>query len=345
MTLGTATPGGGFPVYGQAVADTVNEVDPSLEMKPQNTKGSTENVPMLEAGTLDLALVQGEVAHEAWAGIGRAPAALRLVAAMYSTAGMFVVRADAKATRIQDLVGQPVAFGAQGSGLVILARYVLDGLGLDRDRDFKAVFLERAGDGPAMVLDGRVAALWGGGLGWPGFTAVAKAPGGARFIVPDLDGIRRIQAKHPFLKLLMVPANSYPGPDRRPRLGRLVELHPRAPDPARRGRLPRDPRAAPGRGRPRRAPAPGARDDRRQHRPRRAEPRPAPPGHAPLPRRGRTPALALTTAFSGALTLTRLSSASFEGMRAWGLGTTMSPSPSPRWCTNSQATRSASTCG
>ena len=211
VTLGTATPGGGFPVYGQAVADTVNEVDPSLEMKPQNTKGSTENVPMLEAGTLDLALVQGEVAHEAWAGIGRAPAALRLVAAMYSTAGMFVVRADAKATRIQDLVGQPVAFGAQGSGLIILARYVLDGLGLDRDRDFKAVFLERAGDGPAMVLDGRVAALWGGGLGWPGFTAVAKAPGGARFIVPDLDGIRRIQAKHPFLKLLMVPANSYPG--------------------------------------------------------------------------------------------------------------------------------------
>ena len=50
---------------------------------------------------------------------------------------------------------------------MILARYVLDGLGLDRDRDFKAVFLERAGDGPAMVLDGRVAALWGGGLGWP----------------------------------------------------------------------------------------------------------------------------------------------------------------------------------
>jgi hypothetical protein len=108
-------------------------------------------------------------------------------------------------------VGQAVAFGAQGSGLVILARYVLDGLGLDRDRDFKAVFLERAGDGPAMVLDGRVAALWGGGLGWPGFTAVAQGPAGARFLVPDLEGIRRIQAKHPFLKMMMVAANSYPG--------------------------------------------------------------------------------------------------------------------------------------
>lgn len=211
VVLGTATPGGGFPVYGQAVAETIHEVDPSLEIVQQNTKGSTENVPRLEAGTLDMGLVQGEVAHEAWSGIGQPPSRLPIVAAMYSTPGMFVVRADSKAQRIQDLAGQPVAFGAQGSGLVILARYVLDGLGLDRDKDFKAVFLERAGDGPAMVLDGRVAALWGGGLGWPGFTAVAKAPGGARFIVPDLDGIRRIQAKHAFLKLLTVPANSYPG--------------------------------------------------------------------------------------------------------------------------------------
>jgi TRAP transporter TAXI family solute receptor len=104
-----------------------------------------------------------------------------------------------------------VAFGARGSGLVILARYVLDGLGVDRDRDFQAVFLERAGDGPEMVLDGRIAALWGGGLGWPGFTAVARGPAGARFLVPDLDGIRRIQSTHPFLKLMPVPANSYPG--------------------------------------------------------------------------------------------------------------------------------------
>ena len=67
-----------------------------------------------------------------------------------------------------------MAFGARGSGLVILARYVLDGLDLDRDRDFQAIFLDQAGDGPKMVLDGRAAALWGGGTGWPGFAAVAR---------------------------------------------------------------------------------------------------------------------------------------------------------------------------
>jgi TRAP transporter TAXI family solute receptor len=213
LTLGTATPGGGFPVYGDAVIAAVRDVDPTLTIEPRNTKGSTENVPLLEKGELDLGLVQGEVAYEALSGVGRTPSPIRIVAAMYSTAGMFVVRADAPARTIEDLRGKPVAFGARGSGLVLLARYILDGLGLDMERDFKAVYLDRAGDGPVMVEDGRVAALWGGGVGWPGFAAVAKSPSGARFIVPDAEGLRRIQARHAFLKPLTVPAGSYPGQD------------------------------------------------------------------------------------------------------------------------------------
>jgi len=213
VTLGTATPGGGFPVYGDAVAATINTLDPSLHVETRNTKGSTENVPLLEAGRLDIALVQGEVAHEALSGIGRPPANLRIVTAMYGTPGMFVVRADSPYRTIADLKGKPVAFGAKGSGLVVLARYVLDGLGLDRDRDFQAIFLDQAGDGPAMVMDGRAAALWGAGIGWPGFTAVARGPEGARFIAPDAAGLYAIEARHPFLKPMTVPAGAYPGQD------------------------------------------------------------------------------------------------------------------------------------
>jgi hypothetical protein len=124
---------------------------------------------------------------------------------------MFVVRADSPYRTIRDLVGQPIAFGAKGSGLPILSRYILDGIGLKQDEDFKSVYLDHAGDGPAMLLDGRVAALWGAGVGWPGFTAIASSPGGARFIAPDAAEIARIRAKHSFLKPLTVPANSYPG--------------------------------------------------------------------------------------------------------------------------------------
>ena len=93
---------------------------------------------------------------------------------------------------------------------MILSRYVLDGIGLKQDEDFAAVYLDRAGDGPAMVQDGRVAALWGAGTGWPGFKAMAESAGGARFIAPDAAEIAQIRAKHVFLKPLLVGANSYP---------------------------------------------------------------------------------------------------------------------------------------
>ena len=210
ISLGTATPGGGFPIYGNAFAEAVNAADPTLSVEPRNTKGSNENIPLLEAGQLDLATVAGEPSYEAFMGIGRPPTRLKILTAMYSSPGMFVVRADSPYKTIRDLVGQPVAFGAKGSGLPILSRYMLDGLGLKQDEDFRSIYLERAGDGPAMVQDGRAAALWGAGIGWPGFTAMAESAGGARFIAPDADEIARIRARHAFLKPLTIPANSYP---------------------------------------------------------------------------------------------------------------------------------------
>src|ERR1700716_1676526 len=211
ISLGTATPGGGFPLYGNAFAEVINHAASTLSILPRNTKGSTKNIPLLEAGKLDIALVAGEPAYEAFAGIGRPRTSLKILTAMYSSPGMFVVRADSPYKSIRDLVGKPVAFGARGSGLPILSRYMLDGLGLKQDEDFQSIYLDRAGDGPAMVLDGRVAALWGAGIGWPGFGAGAASPGGGRFIAPDTEEIARIRARHSFLKPLTVPAGSYPG--------------------------------------------------------------------------------------------------------------------------------------
>jgi uncharacterized protein len=210
ISLGTATPGGGFPVYGNAFAEVMNAADATLSIEPRNTKGSSENIPLLESGGLDIGLVAGEPVYEAFMGIGRPPIRLKILTAMYSSPGMFVVRADSPYKTIRDLAGKPVAFGARGSGLPILSRYMLDGIGLKQDEDFQSIYLDRAGDGPAMVLDGRAAALWGAGIGWPGFKSLAESPGGARFIAPDADEIARIMAKHTFLKPLTVPANSYP---------------------------------------------------------------------------------------------------------------------------------------
>jgi TRAP transporter TAXI family solute receptor len=212
LVLGTATPGGGFPAYGWPYAEVLNAADATLGIEPINTKGSTENIVSLEQDKLDLGLVTGEVTYEAIKGIGGPPAKnIRIINATYSQAGMFIVRADSPYKSIADLKGKSIVWGASTSGFIVLARYVMDGMGLDMNKDFDPILLKSAGEGPPMVLDGRAAAMWGGGLGWPPFANIAKGPAGARFIGPSAEENQRIMARHSFLKAASMPANSYPG--------------------------------------------------------------------------------------------------------------------------------------
>jgi uncharacterized protein len=204
LVLGTATPGGGFPVYGAAFTEVVTAHEQRLKIEQRNTKGSAENVPLLEAGKLDLGLVAGEFASRVMAQPGTK---LRIVAAMYSSPGMFVVKADSPVRSIADLRGKPVVLGTQGSGITVLGRTVLDALEIR----IEPVVLEKAADGPPMLMDGRAAALWGAGVGWPAFTSLARQ--GARFVAPDRSQIEAILKKNPQLQAVTLPANSYPGQD------------------------------------------------------------------------------------------------------------------------------------
>jgi TRAP transporter TAXI family solute receptor len=177
------------------------------------TKGSKQNLPYLEEGKIDIGLVEGNAARKALDGIGRAPANLKVLSVMYPNPGMFVVRADSPYKTINDLKGKPIAFGTRASGLRILVGDVLDGIGLKPDRDFEQVILEKAADGPRLVLEKKVEALWGAGIGWPGFMKVANGPAGARFIAPSDAQIKQILAKYPHLKTMSVPAGTYNGQD------------------------------------------------------------------------------------------------------------------------------------
>jgi hypothetical protein len=204
LILGTATPGGGFPVFGDAFAEILNAQEPALRIQTRNTRGSTENVPLLEAGKLDLALVAGEIASAELARLGTR---LRIITAIYSSPGVFMVRGDSPYRAIADLKGKKVVLGTQASGVTALGRTVLDALQIP----VQPMVLEKAADGPPMLLDGRAEALWGAGVGWPAFMALAKS--GARFVAPNADEIVVIMKKNPALQAVTLPAKSYPGQD------------------------------------------------------------------------------------------------------------------------------------
>lgn len=202
LVLGTATPGGGFPIYGDAFAAMVNAQEPKLRIEPRNTKGSTENVALLEANQVDLALVLGEIASAA---LAKPDTGLRIITAMYASPGVLLVRGDSPYRTLSDLRGKPVVLGAAASGITQLGRTVFTSL----DIDIRPIFLDKVADGPAMLTDGRAEAIWGAGVGWPAFVALAKS--GGRFVGPADAEIQTILKKNPSLQRVTLPAKSYPG--------------------------------------------------------------------------------------------------------------------------------------
>ena len=211
ISWATATKGGGFQLFGENVAEVINATDSRLKVEALATKGSRHNLKLLEAGEVDVGQVEGNAARVALDGVGRPAANLKILSVMYPNPGMFVVRGDSKYESIEDLKGQPIAFGTKASGLRILANDVLDGLGLEPDKDFQQIILNKAAEGPKLVIEGEAEALWGAGIGWPGFVNVANGPAGGRFIPPSQEQIQQILRKHPHLQKMTVPAGTYTG--------------------------------------------------------------------------------------------------------------------------------------
>ena len=211
IELGTATKGGGFELFGKTLSSVVNKAGGPVTLKPIATKGSKQNLKFLEQGKIVLGQVEGNAARQALEGIGRNKLNMRVLSVMYPNPGMFVVRADSPYKSIEDLKGKPIAFGTQASGLRILVNDVLNGLNLDPKKDFQQIILNKAAQGPAMVLDKKAEALWGAGIGWPGFVKVANTSVGARFIPPNELQIEKVLQKHSHLKRMQIPAGTYKG--------------------------------------------------------------------------------------------------------------------------------------
>jgi hypothetical protein len=211
-TLGTTSSGGGsFAIYSVALLDMLRSVDPVFDIRAVATKGSSDNAALLKAGEIDFGMVSGEVTHGLLTEDDAGPSGVKVVSVMFSAPGMFAVLADSRYHSIGDLKGRGIVWNAHGSGVAIQAHYVMDGLGLDMDKDFEPLYPDKFTEGPRLVMDGRAAALWGTSMRWPGFVEMANSPRGARFVVPSAAEIERIHAKYPFMAELVVPGGMYRG--------------------------------------------------------------------------------------------------------------------------------------
>ena len=224
---------------------------------------------------------------------------LRIISATYSQAGMFMVRGDSPCRAIADLKGKPIVWGAAASGFIVLARYVMDRLGLDIEKDFEPILLEKAGRRPADR------ARWarGGDVGrrhrLAGLHGGRERTRGRALHHAERGRNQAHRRQVPFIKpITLMPAGSYPGQDAPvPSLGSWPFVLAAADSP-RRCCVPPRARPAQRRSRFRRAARPGARIDPREHARRRAAAGSDPSGRAELHARSRDAALGVNPPYS-----------------------------------------------
>ena len=146
--FGTGSKGGDNDLLGRALAAELEAGDAALRLAVEPTKGSCENIKRLLEGSLDFALVQYDVAAEAYhASQVQAPeqgeedqfggwmckigphlarqAELRLIAVVSDSAVHMLVRRPVRIDSIAQLADQPIYIGKDGSGSFETARVIL----------------------------------------------------------------------------------------------------------------------------------------------------------------------------------------------------------------------------
>jgi uncharacterized protein len=118
ISIGTASPGGTYFVYGEALARILTrELKTTVWARP--TEGPSENIKLIESGDIDLGFVTLGVAQQAWNGSGDWTNGvryrqMRAIFPMYDTPFQFLAPRDSAIVSAADLGGKRVGLGPAG---------------------------------------------------------------------------------------------------------------------------------------------------------------------------------------------------------------------------------------
>ncbi len=207
ITLGTASPGGPYYVYGQGVATILSHAL-GIEVTAQATQGPSQNVALLEKGEAMLGFTTMGVALQGWNGTGWTKGtqyrAMRAIFPMFDTPFQFVVPKKSAIRSIDELAGKRLGDGPRAGTGGIYFPEVFKALGIQvvlRNSDWEdAVSKVISGD-----LDGMAVSV---GVPLPALAGIeAKEP--MQFIALSSAQIATLRQHLPELSLSTIPAGSY----------------------------------------------------------------------------------------------------------------------------------------
>jgi uncharacterized protein len=209
LTIGTASPGGTYYVYGEGLAKILTRAL-DLPFVMRATGGPAGNIALLESGDAKIGFVTIGIALQAWnaSGVwaGRPPArAMRAMFPMYDTPFHFLVLQDSGLRAVAEMAGKRVGVGPHGGTSAAYVPEFFNALKIPANfvygdwADLAAQMHERKLDVLAV----------GAGVPFPSFIEL-EAKDKVRYVAPTAEQIAALRLAMPELTPSLIPAGTYP---------------------------------------------------------------------------------------------------------------------------------------
>ena len=217
IAIGTGGTGGVYYPLGGGLANLLTKYVPGWSASAEVTGGSVDNLKLLGAGKNDIALSMVDAGLDALKGQDKFkgnPIGVRTLAVVYPNR-MHVVSTEATGIKtFADLKGKRVSTGSPGSATEVMARRVIEAMGLDWDKDLKR---DRLGVAESVnaLKDGKIQAFfWVGGLPTAAVTDLGATPGVKIKMIDHSAAVAKMNAKYgPLYAAGEIPSKTYPGQD------------------------------------------------------------------------------------------------------------------------------------
>ncbi|MDR0486911.1 MAG: TAXI family TRAP transporter solute-binding subunit [Treponema sp.] len=206
---------GTYYAFGSAVGQILSEKT-KIDIGVQSTGASKANIQLIDAGEVELAIVQNDVMDYAYKGVdlfnGEKITSFSSMAALYAEVCQVVVNPASGIRTIADLRGKNVSVGDAGSGVEFNARQILDAYGIGFDQIGKQNL--SFGASADALRDNKIDAFFCvAGAPTPAIVDLAT---GKDVVIVEVDDEHAAQLirQYPFYTKFPIPAGSYKGQSR-----------------------------------------------------------------------------------------------------------------------------------
>ncbi len=218
LTIGSGSTSGLYYPTAVGMAKILSESDVGLRANARSTGASVFNANAIGEGSLQMGLMQNNIAYYAYHGTGVEAFEgnkidnLRGLVGLYPEAIHILAREDANIDSVDDLAGKRVYVGDVGSGTEQDAMNIMGAFDVAFD-DLKATVRGSSGDAVGLLRDDKIAAMfYTVGLGSSAIVEAAQTAS-ITVISIDQDPLDQLQEEFDFYTPFTIPGGTYPGAD------------------------------------------------------------------------------------------------------------------------------------